>query len=293
MARCYLVGAGPGDPRLLTLAALEALQDADVVLCDRLVTDEVLSLCNTDAEIIYVGKSEGQQERTQNTIFEYFAAYATTDKTLVRIKGGDPYVFGRGSEEYLCLKKLGYDVIAIPGISSAVGLPTLAGIPLTARNLSGGFAVLTGHNADGREIEWSAYAKIDTLVVLMAVKDRASIAACLIEAGRCANEPVAFIENGGLPGQRVVRATLNDVKAGMVEVDAPAVFIIGPVTALYDRADSREKVTNRSVRLSFRIAQRVLRGPLRVLTPVASKSAATSRAAGIARKSGKKNSLSH
>ena len=268
MAKAYLVGAGPGDPRLLTIAALEALQDAEVVLCDRLVTDEVLTLCNPNAQIIYVGKSEGEQEMTQNTIFEYFSQYANTNTILARLKGGDPYVFGRGGEEYVALKKLGYEVIVIPGISSAVGLPTLAGIPLTARNVSSGFAVITGHNSGSHEVDWSGYAKIDTLVILMAVKERSRIAAHLIECGRIESEPVAFIENGGRPNQRVVRATLGDVRAGIVQVDSPAVFIVGAVTAFYDAVECPDAVSDRPFRLSFTRWSRIRRR-LSVLRPAA------------------------
>jgi uroporphyrin-III C-methyltransferase len=269
MAKAYLVGAGPGDPRLLTIAALEAMQDADVVLCDRLVTNEVLSLVNPAAEIIYVGKKPGEQEEAQNAIFEYFMTYAASDKTLVRLKGGDPYVFGRGGEEYLFLRKAGYEVIVIPGISAAVGLPTLAGIPLTARNTSSAFAVVTGHNSGDGQVDWSDYAKIDTLVILMAVKERAQIAAALIDAGRDATEPVAFIENGSRHTQRVVRATLAEVEAGQVDVESPCVFVVGHICAFYDAVDQVDKVNTQQLRYSFTRKVNFGRRRLRVVKPAA------------------------
>lgn len=250
MARAYIVGAGPGDPRLLTLAAVEALQEADVVLCDRLVSNEVLAFCKVDAEIIYVGKIAGEQEKTQTEIFELFFKYAETDSVLLRLKGGDPYVFGRGGEEYIKLKELAYDVITIPGVSAAVGLPTLLGIPLTARNTSSGFAVVTGHNAHGTTTDWHAYAKIDTLVILMAVRQRKEIADSLIEAGRPPDEPVAFIENGGSQQQKITRSTLVDVANGLVDVESPAVFVVGQTTKLLCDEQSTN-ITFPPLRLSF------------------------------------------
>jgi uroporphyrin-III C-methyltransferase len=232
MTKAYLVGAGPGDPRLLTVAALDALRSADVVLWDRLVGEEILALVNPSAEKIYVGKEAGEQEKAQRTIFDHFEKFARSERTIVRLKGGDPYIFARGCEEFANLKKLGYEVEIVPGVSTAIGLPTLVGIPLTARDVSSGFAVLTGHSSKDQVIDWHAYSKIDTLVILMSVKERVRIAEALISAGRSSTEPIAFIENGSLANQRVVRSTLGAMSAGEVEVSSPAVLVVGKVSAL-------------------------------------------------------------
>ncbi|HEY9713354.1 MAG TPA: uroporphyrinogen-III C-methyltransferase [Chroococcales cyanobacterium] len=237
MSKAYLVGAGPGDPRLLTIAAVEVLQCADVILCDRLVSKEIVAKANARAKIVYVGKGPGDQERVQTKIFELFRRYAGRGLTLVRLKGGDPYVFGRGSEEHDYLTSLGYEVSIVPGITSALGVPAMAGIPMTARGISASFAVITGHRCDDNIINWFSFVSIDTLVVLMGVSERISIARHLIEAGRPASEPVAFIENGSCVNQRIVRSTLGDVSRGLVNVSSPAVFVIGKVSALHDQLD--------------------------------------------------------
>jgi selenoprotein W-related protein len=150
-------------------------------------------------------------------------------------------------EEFANLKKLGYEVDIVPGVSTAIGLPTLVGIPLTAREVSSGFAVLTGHSAKDHLIDWNAYSKIDTLVILMAVKERARIAESLISAGRSASEPIAFIENGSLANQRVIRSTLGAMRSGEVEVSSPAVLVVGKVSALSDFDPSIIPAENSSI----------------------------------------------
>src|SRR5579885_1725262 len=163
MAKAIIVGAGPGDPDLLTIAALKALQSADVILFDRLVSHAILSLGADQAERIDVGKNAGEQDEKQSRIFELFEQFASTDKIVVRLKGGDPFVFGRGYEEYAYLQHLGYDVSIIPGITSAIAVPELAGIPVTCRGKSRAFAVVTGHCCAGCGVDWPKYARIDTL----------------------------------------------------------------------------------------------------------------------------------
>jgi uroporphyrin-III C-methyltransferase len=255
MTKAYLVGAGPGDPRLLTIAALEAMRLADIVLWDRLVSEGILALVNPSAEKIYVGKEEGEQEKAQRTIFDYFEKFAKSELTIVRLKGGDPYIFGRGCEEYATLQKLGYEVEIVPGVSTAIGLPTLVGIPLTAREVSSGFAVLTGHTAKDQSVDWHAYSKVDTLVILMAVKERVRIADALISVGRSEDEPIAFIENGSLANQRVVRSTLGLMRAGSVEVSSPAVLVVGAVSALPDSARVLEQINAGTVAAVENVAQ--------------------------------------
>jgi uroporphyrin-III C-methyltransferase len=232
MSKVYLVGAGPGDPDLLTVKARRILRDADVVLYDRLVSAEVLAVASSDAELIYVGKHEGEQESTQKLILDLMVNHARRGRRVARLKGGDGCVFGRAGEECLALTRAGIDVEVVPGVSSALAAPTLAGIPLTFRNVSRGFAVVTGHCAGRTPVDWRDWARIDTLVILMGVKNRAAIASALIDAGRRSDEPAAFVERASTAGQRVVETTLGEVARGAVEVEAPAVFVIGAVAAL-------------------------------------------------------------
>ena len=224
-----MIGAGPGDVELLTLKAARILGECDVVLYDRLTTPEVLALAKPGAELIYVGKHDGEQEREQARIFELILEHAAAGKAVARLKGGDPLVFGRGAEEWDIAKEHGFEVELIPGISSAIAVPGLAGIPLTYREVSRSFAVVTGHWKTGTNMDWTPYARIDTLVVLMGTKQRASIAEALIAAGRSAHEPVAFVEQGSMPNQRVVETDLGTLAEGNVEVSGPAVMVVGEV----------------------------------------------------------------
>ena len=189
-------------------------------------------LVNPAAERIYVGKHEGEQEATQAMIFDLMLCHANAGKSVARLKGGDPSVFGRAVEEWQVLADHGVAVEIVPGISSAIAAPELAGVPLTARGVSHGFAVVTGHGAEDSVLHWRKYAAVDTLVVLMGVKERAEIAHELIASGRPANEPVMFIERATTPRERVVIATLSEVAEGRVAVSPPAVFVIGEVVNL-------------------------------------------------------------
>jgi uroporphyrin-III C-methyltransferase len=235
MGKALIVGAGPGDPELLTIKALRALQQADVIIYDRLVSPEVLALGNPRAERIYAGKHEGEQERVQASIMQLLLEHARQAKTVVRLKGGDPMVFGRGAEEWAFLNEHGIDVEIVPGISSAVSAPAVAGIPLTFRGVATSFAVITGHCRDGINAAWEKYAGVDTLVVLMGVKNRDCIASRLIEAGRAPDTPAAFIEHGTTPRENVIVTTLGEIARGAVDVEAPAVFVIGEVVAIRAR----------------------------------------------------------
>jgi uroporphyrin-III C-methyltransferase len=235
LSKLYLIGAGPGDAELLTLKAARLLKECDVVLYDRLVSAEVLRLARPDAERIYVGKHEGEQEATQEKIFELILQHTRAGKIVGRLKGGDPLVFGRGAEEWALALEHGIDVEMAPGISSAVAVPGLANIPLTYRGVSRSFAVLTAHCQQDRDQQWERYAQVDTLVVLMGVKNREFVAQSLISGGRRASEPVAFIERGTLEEQRIIESTLGAVAAGQVEAASPAVFVIGEVVRLRQR----------------------------------------------------------
>ncbi len=241
VGKLYLIGAGPGDPELLTLRAARVLKECDVVLYDRLVNAEILALARSDAELIYVGKHQGEQDWTQETIFQLIRAHALKGKTVARLKGGDPLVFGRGAEEWALALEHGIEVELVPGVTSAVSLPGLAGIPLTYRGMSRSFAVITGHCHENSHHEWNKYSEVDTLVILMGVKNRAFIAQSLITAGRDPDEPIAFIERGTLPHERVVEGTLGAVAAGDIDIQSPAVFVIGEVVKLRAKLTAEAK----------------------------------------------------
>ena len=235
----YLVGAGPGDPGLLTLRGAELLRSADVVLYDRLVTPDVLALARGDALCIDVGKRPGTDtpgaDRRQHEIGRLLVEHGRTSATVVRLKGGDPFVFGRGGEEIEILEEAGIPWQIIPGVTSALGVAGAAGIPVTHRGLASSVTIVTGHTLDrggalepGHEPNWEALARTGgTLVILMGMASRAAVAAALVGAGRAADTPVAVIQDGTTPAQRMVRTTL----AGLPDVDlgAPAVIVVGPV----------------------------------------------------------------
>jgi uroporphyrin-III C-methyltransferase len=238
----YLVGAGPGDPGLLTLRGAELLGRADVVLYDRLVTPDVLTLARSDALCIDVGKQPGTHtpgaDRRQQEIGHLLVEHGRTSAVVVRLKGGDPFVFGRGAEEIEILEAAGIPWQVVPGVTSALGVLGAAGIPATYRGLASSVTVVTGHTRDpgagsrcGHEPNWEALAHTGgTLVILMGMASRAAIAAALIGAGRAPHTPVAVIQDGTTPAQRTVRTTL----AGLPDVDLgpPAVIVVGPVVDL-------------------------------------------------------------
>ncbi len=211
---------------------MRLLRECDVVLYDRLVHPDVVRLAKPEAECIYVGKHQGEQEPRQEEIFDLIRDRALRGKTVGRLKGGDSLVFGRGAEEWQLAVKHGIRVELVPGVSSAIAVPGLAGIPLTFRSISQGFAVVTGHCHEGAEHAWDRYVGVDTLLILMGVKNRQTIAASLIKAGRPADQAVAFIYRGSLKEEHTVESTLAEVAAGRVEVKNPAVFVIGNVVKL-------------------------------------------------------------
>ena len=232
MRKVYLVGAGPGDPGLLTCKAFQLLQIADVIIYDRLVSAEILAVANPNAQFLFAGKLQGEQERIQNEIHALLLEHASAGKTVIRLKGGDPMVFGRGAEEWSLLASHCIDVELVPGISSSIAVPALAGIPVTLRGVATSFAVIAGHRQNLKPQEWARYLLVDTLVLLMAVENRASIAKSLIRAGRNREEPVAFIERGATDRQRIVTSTLSEVARGQVDVESPAVCVIGQVVRM-------------------------------------------------------------
>ena len=224
----HLVGAGPGDPGLLTLRAVELLAAADVVLHDRLIPPEALAHVRDGAEVVYVGKEGGGAQMPQAEIDRLLLEHARAGRRVVRLKGGDPFVFGRGGEEALALRAAGVTVEVVPGVTAGVAAPAYAGIPVTHRGLAAGVAFVTGHERvevtggepDGEEsaLDWPALARFPgTLVFYMGLRALPQIAERLVGAGRSPSEPAAVVERGTLPGQRTVLATLGDVAARAAE----------------------------------------------------------------------------
>jgi uroporphyrin-III C-methyltransferase/precorrin-2 dehydrogenase/sirohydrochlorin ferrochelatase len=228
-----LVGAGPGDPDLLTLRAVQRLQAAEVVVYDRLVNPSVLDYAPPTAECIDVGKTPGGGGPTQSEINARLVQFAREGRRVVRLKGGDPLVFGRGGEEALALARAGVAFEIVPGISAALAAPAAAGIPVTHRGLSGSVTVLNGHDPD--QHAWSALGKLGgTLVFMMAVEHREEIVENLLAHGRAADEPAAVVQWATTSRQRVVSAALADIApvARAASMQPPAVLVVGPTAAL-------------------------------------------------------------
>jgi uroporphyrinogen III methyltransferase/synthase len=238
--RVHLVGAGPGDPGLLTARALELIAAADVILYDRLIPAAALDGARADAELLFVGKQGGGESVPQEQTEELMIDRARAGRTVVRLKGGDPFVFGRGGEEALTLREAGIPYEVVPGITAGVAAAAYAGIPVTHRGLSIGVALLTGHedpDKDETALDWPALAAFPgTLVFYMGIRRLSAIAESLIAAGRSPHEPVAIVERGTLPGQRTVTGTLSTIAevAHSEDVRAPSITVVGPVAALAD-----------------------------------------------------------
>ena len=236
-----LVGAGPGDPGLMTVRGLAALRRAEVVVYDRLVDPRLLDEAPASALRVFVGKASGAHTLPQDEINALLLAHARRGRRVVRLKGGDPYVFGRGGEEAEALAAAGVPFEVVPGVSSAVAAPAAAGIPLTHRAVASSFAVVTGHEDERRasgRVDWSRLATaVDTLVILMGLENLPRIARALIDAGRAAETPVALVERGTTSAQRVVVGRLDAIAALAVSagVRSPAVIVVGDVVALRSR----------------------------------------------------------
>ena len=233
-----LVGAGPGDAGLLTLRALRVLNEADIILHDRLVSDEVLQLVRRDAQRIEVGKQAGNHHATQDRIHELMLEHARAGKRVVRLKGGDPFVFGRGGEELEVLRAHGIDFEVVPGITAAVACAAYAGVPLTHRDHAQSVRLVTAHHKDaGDPLDWPTLAQErQTLAVYMGVAALADFGARLVGHGRAPTTPFALVENGSRANQRVVTGTLADLaeRARIHAVQSPALLIVGEVAALAD-----------------------------------------------------------
>jgi uroporphyrin-III C-methyltransferase len=230
-----LVGGGPGDPGLLTVAGLEAIKEADVIVCDRLAPLSALQYARPEAVIIEVAKIPRGTSTSQQRINEILLDHASAGKTVVRLKGGDPFVFGRGGEEWQACAAAGIPVTVIPGVSSAIAGPALAGVPLTHRELTQGFTVISGHappGDPGSTLNWQALATANTtLVIMMGVATLPAITAELIKHGLAADTPAMTVADAAMPSQHSVRGTLADIATLTNEADIkpPAITVIGAV----------------------------------------------------------------
>ena len=245
--KVYLVGAGPGDPKLITVRGAEILSKADVVVNDRLANPRLLEYINPNAEIIYAGKQSRNHFLPQDEIIKVIIDHAMQGKVVVRLKGGDPFVFGRGGEEAEALTEAGIKFEVVPGITSAIAVPAYAGIPVTSRTYAASFGVITGHEAPGKsstDIKWDKISTgLDTIVFLMGIENLENIVKNLVANGRSVDTPVAVIQWGTYAKQRTVVGTLSDIvdKCSEAGITAPAITIVGNVVKLRETVSWFEK----------------------------------------------------
>ncbi len=238
IGKVYLVGAGPGDSKLITIKAVELLKKADVVLYDRLVSKKILSMISKKAKKIYVGRSVGDDYKHQDSTNDLMVKYAKTKKNVVRLKGGDPIIFGRGGEEaeYLKKRKIKYEIV--PGITSGIGSATYSGIPLTHRKYSSSVVFVTGHEdqeKQNEQVKWKKLAKsVDTIVIMMGLSRLGIICKQLIAGGLEKTTPIAVIQEGTTEKHRMVKGTLGTIsqKVKREKIKPPSIIIIGKVVNL-------------------------------------------------------------
>ncbi|MGE7664580.1 uroporphyrinogen-III C-methyltransferase [Ureibacillus composti] len=241
IGKVYLVGAGPGDPKLITVYGLECIQKADVIAYDRLVNKELLSYAKDTAQLVYCGKEPGKHGLIQDEIHELLVNEASMGKIVVRLKGGDPFVFGRGAEEAAILREANIPYEVVPGITAGIAAPAYAGIPVTHRDYATSFAIVTGHGRaeKGNDfLHWEALANgIDTLAFYMSVGNIGHITKQLIEHGRDPNTPVAVIERGTTENQRTITSTLANIaeKIRQEVIVNPALIVVGEVVNVREK----------------------------------------------------------
>ena len=238
MGQVYLTGAGPGDIELLTMKAFRVVKEADVIIYDRLANPDILKEAKNGCEFVYVGKEDGRHIMPQDEINETIYQNALKYENVVRLKGGDPFVFGRGGEEaaYLYERNVGFEII--PGITSAISAPAYAGIPVTHRGVAVSFRVVTGHESPHKEtsqIPWDNFKTDDTIVFLMGLHNLSKISQKLMEIGKPADYPCAVISRGTTPEQTVVVGTLSDIVEKAEGVPTPALIIVGQVVKLREQ----------------------------------------------------------
>ena len=234
--KVLLVGAGPGSPDLITVRGVAALQRADVVLYDRLTHPALLDYAPAHAERVYSGRAPGAPgDDRQERIHRLMIAHARQGRIVVRLKGGDPFVFGRGGEEMLALAEAGVDFEVVPGVTSSIGVPGTSFVPVTHRGLAASFAVFAAHEAEDSDrppVDWQVAARVETAVFLMGVERLPTIVRQLIAHGRAARTPVAIIERGTFEEQRVTTGTLRTILARAKDVQPPATIVVGDVVAV-------------------------------------------------------------
>ncbi len=238
MGKVYLTGAGPGDIELMTVKALRVVKEADVVIYDRLANPDILEEAKDGCEFVYVGKEDGRHIMPQDEINEVIYQNALKYKNVVRLKGGDPFVFGRGGEEALYLHERDIKFEIIPGITSAISAPAYAGIPVTHRGVAVSFRVVTGHESPNKkvsQIPWNNFKTDDTIVFLMGLHNLAKISKKLQEIGKSADYPVAVISRGTTKDQSVVVGTLDTIVSKAKDVPTPALIVVGKVVLLRDQ----------------------------------------------------------
>ncbi len=233
--KVYIVGAGPGDPGLITVKACEKLKSADVIVYDRLINDELLDYCRNDAEKIYVGKTPGEKCIKQEKINKILIDKAIAGKDVVRLKGGNPFVFARGSEEAIALKKHSIDFEIIPGITSGFAAPIYSGIPITERGIVTQCVLVTAHESPDKnnsQVDWGQLAKLKntTFIIYMGASRIEEIAEIMMKKGLAENTPVAAIENATLPEQRTLTSTVKNIASDFKEQNfqSPCIFVISP-----------------------------------------------------------------
>ncbi|MBS4190798.1 uroporphyrinogen-III C-methyltransferase [Bacillus sp. FJAT-49705] len=236
----YIVGAGPGDPKLLTIRGLECIQQAEVILYDRLVNIELLSHAKVDAELIYCGKEPGKHGLIQDEIHRVLVEQAKMGKQVLRLKGGDPFVFGRGAEEATILRQADIPFEIVPGITAGIAAPAFAGIPVTHRDHAASFAIVTGHGRPEKKqdfLNWSALAQIDTVAFYMSIGNIAHIAKSLITYGKSETTPVAVIEWGTTENQRTITGELSTIAQDIQlhGISNPSMILVGDVVRVRDQ----------------------------------------------------------
>ncbi|MFY4809063.1 uroporphyrinogen-III C-methyltransferase [Aliarcobacter butzleri] len=238
MPKVYLTGAGPGDVELLTLKAVKAIQNADILIYDRLVNPEILELAKKECELIYVGKEDKKHTLPQEDINKLIYQASLKYENVVRLKGGDPFVFGRGAEEALYLKQRGIQFEIIPGITSAIAVPAYAGIPVTHRGLTTSFRVVTGHENPKKkisQIEWETFLNDETIIFLMGYHNIEIISSKLLSLGKRKDYPCAVISKGTTSEQKVVVGTLEDIVEKSKDLPTPVMIVIGEVVNLREQ----------------------------------------------------------
>ena len=238
MGKVYLTGAGPGDIELLTLKALRVIKEADVIIYDRLANPDILEEAKSGCEFVYVGKEDGRHIMPQDDINEVIYQNALKHENVVRLKGGDPFVFGRGGEEALYLLERDVKFEVIPGITSAISAPAYAGIPVTHRGVAVSFRVVTGHESPNKkvsQIPWDNFKTDDTIVFLMGLHNLPKISDKLIEIGKAKDYPVAVISKGTTKEQSVVVGTLENIVEKAKDVPTPALIVVGRVVELREQ----------------------------------------------------------